>query len=94
MAAYDLEENYDTADDAVVYEVDLEEGDLIIFGTDGLFDNMWNDEMEVHIASHIKVIPEQVEPFCRVQALDSCDCRIGPAAGACLSAAHANAPGC
>lgn len=55
MAACDCPEDYDTADDAVVYEVDLERGDLIIFATDGLFDNMWNDEMEGHIAGHFKV---------------------------------------
>ena len=55
LAAYNSEEEYDTADDAVVYEIDLEAGDLIIFGTDGLFDNMWNDEMEAHIAGHCKV---------------------------------------
>ena len=55
MAAWDNEEGYDTADDAIVYEVDLEAGDLIIFASDGLFDNMWNDEMEAHIAGHFKV---------------------------------------
>lgn len=56
LAAVNCKEDYDTSEDAVVYEVDLEEGDLIVFGTDGLFDNMWNDEMEAHIASHLKVI--------------------------------------
>ena len=55
MAAYNNQEGYETADDAIVYEIDLEEGDLVIFGTDGLFDNMWTAEMEAHVASHIKV---------------------------------------
>lgn len=55
MAAYTNTEGYDTADDATVYDVDqLEEGDLVIFATDGLFDNMWNDEMQAHIEGHLK----------------------------------------
>ena len=55
MAAYNSMDGYDTADDAMVYEVDLDAGDVIIFATDGLFDNMWDDEMEEHIAGHFKV---------------------------------------
>eukprot|EP00239_Pterosperma_sp_CCMP1384_P008813 CAMPEP_0197863642 /NCGR_PEP_ID=MMETSP1438-20131217/41264_1 /TAXON_ID=1461541 /ORGANISM="Pterosperma sp., Strain CCMP1384" /LENGTH=391 /DNA_ID=CAMNT_0043481615 /DNA_START=517 /DNA_END=1692 /DNA_ORIENTATION=- len=35
----------DSAADAQVYEVDLQEGDLVVAGTDGLFDNVFDDEI-------------------------------------------------
>ena len=45
----------DTADDAVVYELDAEQGDILVLGTDGLFDNMWNDELERIVNTHLQV---------------------------------------
>ena len=45
----------DTADDADVYEVEMLPGDVIVLGSDGLFDNMWNFELEAIIAEHLKV---------------------------------------
>ena len=45
----------DTADDADVYEVEMLPGDVIVLGSDGLFDNMWNFELEAIISEHLKV---------------------------------------
>ena len=30
-------------------------GDVIVLGSDGLFDNMWNFELEAIISEHLKV---------------------------------------
>ena len=45
----------DTADDADVYEVEMLPGDVIVLGSDGLFDNMWNFELEAIISEHLTV---------------------------------------
>jgi hypothetical protein len=45
----------DKPEDADVYEVELLHGDIVVLGSDGLFDNMWNHEMEVIVRNHIKV---------------------------------------
>lgn len=45
----------DTVDDAAVYEIDAEAGDVLILGTDGLFDNMWNDQLARIVNTHIQV---------------------------------------
>ena len=45
----------DKPEDADMYEVELLPGDIVVLGSDGLFDNMWNHEMEVIVRDHIKV---------------------------------------
>lgn len=45
----------DTADDADVYEVEMLPGDVIVLGSDGLLDNMWNFELEAVVSEHLKV---------------------------------------
>jgi protein phosphatase PTC7 len=39
-------ENAQTADDAAVYELSVLEGDVIVMGSDGLFDNVYDYEIE------------------------------------------------
>ena len=55
LASAELWPQADSADDADVYEVDLQPGDVIIMGSDGLFDNMWDSELEKIVAAHLKV---------------------------------------
>ena len=45
----------DKPEDADVYEVELLPGDIVVLGSDGLFDNMWNHELEAVVARHTKV---------------------------------------
>jgi hypothetical protein len=45
----------DTPDDADVYEVDLQPGDVLVLGSDGLFDNMWDSELELVLQQHLQV---------------------------------------
>lgn len=47
----------DTPEAADVYEVELLPGDVVILGSDGLFDNMWDRELEALVAEHLKVRP-------------------------------------
>ncbi len=47
----------DTAEDAAVYELDAEQGDILVLGTDGLFDNMWDDQLERIVNTHLQVLP-------------------------------------
>ena len=35
----------DTCEDACVYELELEAGDVIVLATDGVLDNLWDDQM-------------------------------------------------
>jgi protein phosphatase PTC7 len=39
-------ENAQTAEDATVYELGVLEGDIIVMGSDGLFDNVYDSEIE------------------------------------------------
>ena len=55
LASAELWPQADSADDADVYEVDLQPGDIIVMGSDGLFDNMWDAELEKIVAAHLKV---------------------------------------
>ena len=55
LASAELWPQADSADDADVYEVDLQPGDVIIMGSDGLFDNMWDAQLEKIVAAHLKV---------------------------------------
>ena len=45
-----------TANDADVYELDLSEHDLVIMATDGVFDNLWDHDLEKLIKSYLKVL--------------------------------------
>lgn len=35
--------------------MELLTGDIVVLGSDGLFDNMWNRELETIVAKYIKV---------------------------------------
>jgi hypothetical protein len=39
-----------------VAQVEVEAGDLLVMGTDGLFDNMWEDEMLAVIAKEMQKV--------------------------------------
>lgn len=41
-----------TANDADVYEIDLREGDVVVMATDGVFDNLWDSDLEKLIKSY------------------------------------------
>lgn len=45
LANPDLLPDTDTARDADVYEVPLQAGDVVIMATDGLFDNLWEEQL-------------------------------------------------
>lgn len=44
-------------DDADVYEVSLLPGDILVLGSDGLFDNMWDSQLETIIREHLQAQP-------------------------------------
>ena len=46
-----LHPNSNTANDAEVYELDLQEGDLVVMATDGVFDNLWDRDLEKILGS-------------------------------------------
>ncbi len=59
-------------DDAVVYELSLLPGDILVLGSDGLFDNMWDSQLESIVREHL-----QAQPFSRLLSQ--------PLQSACLS---------
>lgn len=52
----------DTADDAMVYELGLQENDLVLMATDGVFDNLWDAELEALLATYLDVCPPFLPP--------------------------------
>jgi serine/threonine protein phosphatase PrpC len=85
LASPELLPEADTADDAAVYEIDALPGDILILGTDGLFDNMWNDQLERIVNTHVQVRPPAAPASASLSAsprFDSCD---GPASPPFLS---------
>uniref|UniRef100_A0A061R614 Protein phosphatase n=1 Tax=Tetraselmis sp. GSL018 TaxID=582737 RepID=A0A061R614_9CHLO len=43
----------DLASDADLYEVDVEDGDVVVLGSDGLFDNMWDEQLVGVVTSFV-----------------------------------------
>lgn len=39
------EQYTDTCESAVVYELELEPGDVVILATDGVLDNLWDEQL-------------------------------------------------
>ena len=50
-----LHPNSDCANSADCYEIVLVEGDMIVMATDGIFDNLWDKELEKIVIKHTKV---------------------------------------
>ncbi|GLI71738.1 hypothetical protein VaNZ11_017043 [Volvox africanus] len=57
MAHPDNLPDTDTAADAQMYQLALEPGDVIVLATDGLFDNMWDEELVSMVAAAAASIP-------------------------------------
>ncbi|GIM16906.1 hypothetical protein Vretimale_19473, partial [Volvox reticuliferus] len=57
MAHPDNLPDTDTAADAQMYQLALEPGDVVILATDGLFDNMWDEELVSMVAASAASIP-------------------------------------
>jgi hypothetical protein len=55
LASHELRPEADAPEDADLYEVELMPGDILVVGSDGLFDNMWDDQLESIVAEHMKV---------------------------------------
>ena len=55
LACEELLPGADGPADADVYEIDLEPGDVLVAATDGLFDNMWDRQLEQLVAADLKV---------------------------------------
>jgi hypothetical protein len=45
----------DTADAAQLYELEMESGDVVVMATDGLFDNMWDDQLADIVSGALEV---------------------------------------
>ena len=45
----------DTCEDACVYELELEAGDVIVLATDGVLDNLWDDQLAQLVSECLKV---------------------------------------
>ena len=55
LAAPQYDPETDTAEDAVLYNVRLEAGDVVVMATDGVFDNLWDEQLVKLIQQHIQV---------------------------------------
>lgn len=55
LASHKLHPEADSPEDADVYEVELLPGDIVVIGSDGLFDNMWDDQLESIVNEHLRV---------------------------------------
>ncbi|KAG6636554.1 probable protein phosphatase 2C 80 [Carya illinoinensis] len=52
----------DTPDSALIFTIEVESGDILVVGTDGLFDNMFDEEIRdvVKMAAEVGCTPQQV----------------------------------
>ena len=57
----------DTCEDACVYELELEAGDVIVLATDGVLDNLWDDQMANLVFQCLKVRLPFSLPCCQMQ---------------------------
>ncbi|GIL76563.1 hypothetical protein Vretifemale_6067, partial [Volvox reticuliferus] len=57
MAHPDNLPDTDTAADAQTYQISMRAGDVVILATDGLFDNMWDEELVSMVAAAAASIP-------------------------------------
>ncbi|KXZ46385.1 hypothetical protein GPECTOR_44g60 [Gonium pectorale] len=72
MAHPDNLPDTDTADDAQLYQITVRPGDVIVLATDGLFDNMWDEQLVSLVTAAAAGLPAGV---------------VGPAAAAAAQAA-------
>ena len=65
LACAELLPGADGPDDADVYELDLAPGDVLVAATDGLFDNMWDRELERLLGAELAVaaLPRPAPPY-------------------------------
>lgn len=49
------EQYSDTSESATVYELELEPGDVVLLATDGVLDNMWDDQIAAVIHECLRV---------------------------------------
>ncbi|KAM0942322.1 putative protein-serine/threonine phosphatase [Dioscorea sansibarensis] len=57
-APYSLGQNNNRLDDFTKAQVAVKAGDIVVLGTDGLFDNVFNQEIEDLIKNNIKLITQ------------------------------------
>lgn len=70
LAYPDLLPETDTPDDADTYELGVRPGDILVMGTDGLFDNLWDDQLKAIVAAETRAAPRDAPTATRVaQAL-------------------------
>ena len=55
LASPELHEDTDYAEDAEVFELDLQVGDVVVMATDGITDNLWDADFEKLVSAHMKV---------------------------------------
>ena len=55
------EQYTDTCESAVVYELELEAGDVVILATDGVLDNLWDDQLAELVHSCLGVSLQVLE---------------------------------
>ncbi|KAK9823555.1 hypothetical protein WJX72_003722 [[Myrmecia] bisecta] len=60
LASPEILPETDSAQDAEMYELQLQGGDVVVFGTDGLFDNMWDEELAAIVGGRDKAAPMDV----------------------------------
>lgn len=54
MASPEVVPDTDTAEEADLYEFTVQPGDVIVVGSDGLFDNMWNHELAAMVQTGLR----------------------------------------
>lgn len=57
LASPELHADTDYAEDAEVFELDLQAGDVVVMATDGILDNLWDADLAKLVSSHVKVTP-------------------------------------
>lgn len=55
LADPDILKDTDWPSDADVYDIDIQPGDVVVMGSDGLFDNVWNDDLAKIVSTSLAV---------------------------------------
>eukprot|EP00798_Chlamydomonas_sp_ICE-L_P015914 gene15914-22048_t len=60
MASPGILPDTDMASDAMQYQFELRQGDVVITGSDGLFDNMWDDQLVAQVYGYVQSAPSSM----------------------------------
>ncbi len=77
------DQHSDTCENATVYELELEPGDVVLLATDGVLDNMWDDQI-AHVVHSSLGVSHSMLIYYHVVSVLLKPCRMVAAGSACL----------